>query len=91
MEHITLDDLKRYPNLKGYLLEPFRSYHQWDFRILFVYCSQCYYEFNHRLNCNGCDENDLEKLVLADIDHRSNAYRYNRADLTNFTLYEPND
>ena len=91
LERISKEDLQRHPNLKGSYLEPFRSYHKWTFRILFVYCYQCFHQFDQRLNCNGCDENDLEKLVLVLIDHRSNAYRYNRATLTNFTLYEPND
>ena len=88
LERISKGDLRRYANLKGELLEPFRSYHKSNFRILFVYCSQCFQDFNHRLNCNGCDENDLERIILIDINHRSNAYRYNKSEISNFTLYD---
>lgn len=45
-------------------------------------------EFNHKINCIGCNQNDLEKLVIIKIDHRSNAYGNNRTDLTDFTLIE---
>ena len=85
LRHITKEDLSRFYNLKSPTLCHFRSYHKWDFRILFVYCFQCIHEFNKPITCRGCDENDLEKLVLMSIDHRSNAYRNNR---TEFTLWE---
>ena len=88
LEHITKDDLRRYPMLMSDSLKPFRSHRRGDFRTLFVYCFQCFHQFNRRLNCKGCDESDLEKLVLGPIDHRSKNYSYNRADLTNFTLFE---
>lgn len=87
LSNISKEDLKRYPNLKGPLLRPFRSYHKRNFRILFVYCFQCYKEFDHRVNCNGCDKEDLERLILINIEHRSNAYRFNQKDLSNFTLF----
>lgn len=89
LEHISKEDLSRYPILRTEKLKPFRSYHKAQNRILFVYCHQCYHQFNKKLNCEGCDGNDLEKLVLCLIDHRSNAYRYNRAELTNFKLWDP--
>lgn len=88
LEHISKDDLKRHNLLKSASLKPFRSYRRGDLRILFVYCSQCFHQFDKRLNCKGCNENELEKLVLVLIDHRSKIYRYNQADLTNFTLHE---
>jgi len=85
LEHISKEDLSRFYNLKGPTLCHFRSHRRGDFRILFVYCFQCIHEFNKPITCIGCDENDLEKLVLISIDHRSNAYRNNR---TEFTLWE---
>lgn len=85
---ISKEDLSRYPILRTEKLKPFRSYHKAQNRILFVYCHQCYHQYNKKLNCVGCDENDLEKLVLCLMDHRSNAYRYNRAELTDFILWE---
>lgn len=85
LTHITKDDLERFYNLKSSELSHYRSYHKWDFRILFVYCFQCFHQFDRPINCIGCDENDLEKLVLISIDHRSNAYRDNR---TEFALWE---
>lgn len=84
LTHITKEDLSRFYNLKGPTLRHFRSYHKWDFRILFVYCLQCIQEFNKPINCKGCDENELERIVLINIEHRSNAYRDNR---TEFTLW----
>lgn len=85
LRHITKEDLSRFYNLKGPTLGHYRSYHKGDFRILFIYCYQCIHEFNKPITCIGCDENDLEKLVLMSIDHRSNAYRDNR---TEFTLWD---
>ncbi|MHA2339308.1 MAG: type II toxin-antitoxin system RelE family toxin [Candidatus Hodarchaeales archaeon] len=88
LEHISKDDLKRHPLLKSPSLKPYRSYRRGDLRILFVYCSQCFHQFNKRVNCKGCDKDDLEKLILVLIDHRSKIYRYNNSSLTNFTLYD---
>ncbi len=88
LEHITIDDLKGYPILKNNILKPFRSHRRGDFRTLFVYCSQCFHQFNKRLNCRGCDDSDLEKLILVLIDHRSKNYSYKGSELTNFTLFE---
>jgi len=85
LKSISKDDLRRYYNLKSPKLRHFRSYHKWNLRILFVYCFQCFHQFNKPITCIGCDEDDLERLVLISIDHRSNAYRDNR---TEFTLWE---
>lgn len=85
MEHITKEDLSRFDNLKSPTLRHFRRHRRGDFRILFIYCFQCFHELNKPINCIGCNENDLEKLVLISIDHRSNSYRDNK---TEFTLWE---
>ncbi|MBA7549603.1 hypothetical protein ES705_42093 [subsurface metagenome] len=89
IEHISKDDLSRFHLLKSKMLKPFRSYHKGQNRLFFIYCHQCYHEYNKKPNCEGCDENDLEKLVFCMIDHRSNAYRYNKASLTDFKLWDP--
>ncbi|MFW9971912.1 MAG: hypothetical protein ACFFDF_17115 [Candidatus Odinarchaeota archaeon] len=88
LEHITKEDLKRYPLLKSPMLKPFRSFRRSDFRVLFVYCFQCFHEFDKRLKCKGCDENDLEKLVLVLIDHRSKVYSFKQSELSGFTLFD---
>ncbi|MFW9896329.1 MAG: hypothetical protein ACFFD7_11035 [Candidatus Thorarchaeota archaeon] len=88
LEHITKDDLRRNPMLKADFLKPFRSRRRGDFRTLYVYCFECFHYFNKRLNCMGCNENDLEKLVLALIFHRSKNYSFKGTELTNFTLFE---
>lgn len=83
LEHLTKDDVEqRFPNLKGPTLRFFKSYHKSNHRTLFVYCFQCFHQFNHELDCNICDENNLERLIIIDIDHRSNAYKDN--NLRNF-------
>ena len=89
LKSISKDDLSRYPILKVEKLKPFRSYHKAQNRILFIYCYQCYHQYNRKPNCQGCDESDLEKLVFFNISHRSNAYRFNRTELTDFNLWGP--
>ncbi|MBN1216570.1 MAG: hypothetical protein JXA99_14165 [Candidatus Lokiarchaeota archaeon] len=74
LNHITLIDVKRITNLKG-PLKFFKRITYGSSRILFLYCRQCFEEFAKYFNCEQCDTNSLDQLIILDIHPRGTAYR----------------
>ncbi len=78
----TADDVRGWSNLKGRSLNILKKHRYSDFRILVVYCEQCFNYFDARLNCTICNENNLQRIIAVDIDHRSKVYNRSKIDMT---------
>ena len=82
--HIDRQDALRKGRLKGDL-NYYRKMRCGDYRILFAYCADCYEEFKDKINCEICDENDLERIIIFFIFYRKKAYdprKFSHIDIT---------
>lgn len=77
----TANDIRDWRNLKARSLKVLKKHRFGDFRILVVYCEQCFNDFNAELNCTICNENNLQRLIAVDIDHRSKVYKRSKVDM----------
>ena len=71
---IDKEDIKRRRYLKGEL-KHFKKYRIGDYRILLSYCAECYNKYRKEFNCNICDKNFLERIVVHLIDKRTKMYK----------------
>ncbi|HEC37520.1 hypothetical protein LCGC14_1642100 [marine sediment metagenome] len=78
----TAGDVRSWGNLKSRSLKVLKKHRFSDFRILVIFCEQCFNNFNADPSCTICNENELQKLIAVDIDHRSKVYNRSKVDMT---------
>ena len=71
---ITPQQASQYSYLKANY-KHYKKYRVSQYRILFSYCLQCYGKYRTHFNCDFCDGDNLQLLVLHDIQNRPTAYR----------------
>ncbi len=74
LKHITNEDIRRVPYLKG-SYKHLKKYRTGDYRIFMAYCAECYNKYREKINCNDCEEDNLEKIVVFSIDSRPKLYK----------------
>ena len=84
LTHTNRQDILRQGHLQGEL-NYLRKMNNGDYRIFMAYCSECYKEFRHKINCIICDKNNLNRLVVFFIAPRKKLYRphkFQKVDIT---------
>ena len=74
-EEMDPERARQYPYYKAIQFKALKKYIKSKYRVFFAYCSECYGKYDDFLNCPFCDENNLERLVLYDIQIRKFDYR----------------
>ena len=82
----TRGDIERIPNYKGEHLSRFKKYTFHDYRVILIYCNQCYNEYNHIFNCKICDSDNLIRFIGIGIFHRKKLYRHYKNNFSNLRL-----
>jgi len=62
----------RYESLKG-KLRLFRRFRVGNYRVFFIYCRECYEEYDRVFQCFNCNDN-YEKIIAFCVFKRKNAY-----------------
>lgn len=73
LTHMIRQDIQRMGYLKGDL-NYVKKMNNGIFRIILAYCAECYENHRHKLNCDICDGNNLERIVAFSIHPRKKAY-----------------
>ncbi len=66
--------VKQYPYYKASFYKTLKKYVKSKYRIFFAYCYECFGKYDDFLKCPFCDENNLERVVLYDIQLRKFDY-----------------
>jgi len=74
LKRIDNEDIRRIRYLKGEF-KHLKKYRIGDYRIFLSYCAECYNKFRKKINCNICDENFMERIVVHSIDKRPKLYK----------------
>jgi len=64
----------RDPYLKEEKLKMFKYHKYKQIRVLYGYCKECFGTHSTFFNCPHCNRNDLEKVVLFGVGHRTKLY-----------------
>ncbi len=73
LTHMNRQDVLRQGHLQGEL-NYLRKMNNGDYRIFLAYCVECYKNFREKINCQICDENDLERIIAFFISPRKKLY-----------------
>lgn len=73
LTHMNRQDVLRQGHLQGEL-NYLRKMNNGDYRIFLAYCVECYKNFREKINCQICDENDLERIIVFFISPRKKLY-----------------
>ena len=74
LTHMNKQDILRQGHLQGEL-NYLRKMNNGDYRIFLAYCGECYINFREKINCQICDENDLERIIVFYISPRKKLYQ----------------
>jgi mRNA-degrading endonuclease RelE of RelBE toxin-antitoxin system len=76
LKNITRDDIEhnKFVSLEGnyrYL----RKFRKGNYRVFFIYCGECYRDFDAFLKCDSCDPDNIERIIAFCVYKRKNSYR----------------
>lgn len=74
LKHITAEDIKRIPYLKG-KYKYLKKFRIGDHRIFMGYCAECYNKYREIINCNDCNNSNLERIIVFAINNRPKLYK----------------
>lgn len=73
-KNYTDEKADRDPYLKEEKIKMFKYHKYKQIRILYGYCKECFGTHSNFFNCPHCNRNDLEKVVLFGVGHRTKLY-----------------
>ena len=73
LTHMNSQDILRQGHLQGEL-NYLRKMNNGDYRIFLAYCAECFKNFREKINCQICDEKDLERIIVFFIALRKKLY-----------------
>ena len=73
LTHMNKQDVLRQGALQGEL-NYLRKMNNGDYRIFFAYCAECFNQFHEKINCQICDEDFLERIIVFYITPRKKLY-----------------
>lgn len=73
-EEMNSEQAQQYPYFKAGAHKAFKKYRISSYRVHFSYCKECFGKYSQYLKCSFCDDNDLERIVLHDVQHRKEGY-----------------
>ncbi len=74
-EELDSERASQIPYYKAGQYKKYKKIKRGKFRLFFSYCQECFGKYDHHFNCEFCNEDDLEQIVLFNIEKRAFDYK----------------